>query len=269
MCHRPQTAWQDDTMSTDPLWHGVAVALVTLFDSDGGVDHGATAELASYLVGSGVRGVLVAGTTGEADALTDTERVTLITAVRQALPDRVPVLAGASGAWTGASVARVVAAVQAGADAVLVAPPRRCPDVTKFYAEIAAAAGATPVLAYHFPGVAGGEVPVDALASLPVAGVKDSTGDAERLLRSLAAWDGWTYVGSSALATLAGVLGASGAILALANVAPEQCVAAFDGDGAAQRWLLEGHLAAGSNFPHGLKAMVAHRFGVSTAARMG
>jgi 4-hydroxy-tetrahydrodipicolinate synthase len=242
---------------------------VTFFEGEGGVDHAATAAHAARLIEYGVRAMVVAGSTGEADALTDTERVTLVTAVRQALPVDVPVVAGASGAWTGAAVARVTAVVEAGADAVLVAPPRRSGDLAAFYAEVADAAGGTPVLAYHYPGVAGGEVPVEALDGLPIAGIKDSSGYAERLLRELAAWDGWTYVGSAPLATLAGVLGATGAILAIANAYPEECVTAFGGDGVAQRRLLDGLLAARADFPHGLKALVARRFGTSTAARMG
>ncbi len=257
------------TIPSEPLWRGVAAALVTLFDTDGGVDHAATAAHAQRLAAAGVRAVLVAGSTGEADALTDTERVTLVTAVRHALPASVPVLAGAGGAWTGEVLARVGAVIQAGADAVLVAPPRRTADVAGCYAAVAACAGGTPVLAYHFPGVAGGAVPVEALPGLPVAGIKDSTGDAERLLRELAAWDGWTYVGSSALVTLAGVLGATGAILAVANAYPEECLAAFDGDGAAQRRLLDAHLAAKADFPRGLKALLAERFGTPAGARMG
>lgn len=255
--------------SSEPLWRGVAAALITLFDDNGAVDATATATHARRLVDHGVRALLVAGTTGEADALTDAERRTLVAAVREAVPTEIPVLAGAGGSWVGQSVDRVRAAVDAGADALLVAPPRRCGDLLGFYTAVAAAACDKPVLAYHFPGVAGGEVPVEALRELPVAGLKDSTGDAERLLRELAAWDGWTYVGSSAVVTLAGILGAPGAILAVANAYPQECVAAFHGDAAAQRRLLEAHLAAKTAFPHGIKGLVAKRFGTSTAARMG
>lgn len=256
-------------MTHEPLWNGVAVALVTLFDADDAVDAEATAAHAGRLVGYGLRAVLVAGSTGEADALTDTERITLVTAVRQAVPADVPVLAGAGGAWTGAASSRVADAVAAGADAVLVAPPRRAGDLAAFFAAVARAAGGRPVLGYHYPGVAGGDIPVPALASLPIAGLKDSTGDALRLLRELAAWDGATYVGSSTLVALAGVLGAAGAILAVANAYPEESLAAFGGDGAAQRRLLEPTLAARTDFPHGLKRMVGERFGLATRARMG
>jgi 4-hydroxy-tetrahydrodipicolinate synthase len=125
------------------------------------------------------------------------------------------------------------------------------------------------VLAYHFPGVVGGAVPVEALPELAISGIKDSTGDPERLLRTLDAWTGWTYVGSSTVVSYAGQLGASGAILAVANAVPEECLAAFDGDGAAQRRLIGAHLTARDRFPHGLKELVARRFGTPTAARLG
>ena len=252
-----------------PLWRGVAVALVTLFEADGvRVDAAATAAHARRLVELGVRGVLVAGSTGEADALTDDERIELIAAVRAACP-AVPVIAGASGPWRGPAVARTQAAVKAGADAVLVAPPRRSLDLPAYYAAVADTAGPAPVLAYHFPGVAGGEVPLDVLPRLPIAGLKDSTGSAERLLAELDAWDGWTYVGSAALTGYAGSLGATGAILAVANAVPEEAIAAWDGDGAAQRRLFGPHRAAQTRFPYGLKELVAQRFGTATASRLG
>src|SRR2546423_6346395 len=117
-----------------PLWRGVAVALVTLFEPDGvRVDAAATAAHAARLVDLGVRGVLVAGSTGEADALTDDERIELIVAVRAACP-AVPVIAGASGPWRGPAAVRAPAAVKAGAGPGLVAPPPRGLDPPAHYA---------------------------------------------------------------------------------------------------------------------------------------
>ena len=252
----------------EPLWRGVAVALVTLFDADAEVDAAATAEHAARLVSLGVRAVLVGGSTGEAESLTDAEVLELVSAVKTACP-AVPVLAGVSGGWTKQAADRTAAVVKAGADAVLVPPPRRVADLGRFYAAVDSAAGALPVVAYHYPRVAGGEVPVEALAGLPVSGIKDSSGDPDRLLRTLDAWAGWTYVGSSTVVSYAGLLGAAGAILAVANAVPEDCVAAFDGDGAAQRRLTATGTAGRQNFPHGLKGLVSRRFGTSTSARLG
>ncbi len=89
-----------------------------------------------------------------------------------------------------------------------------------------------PVLAYHVPWISAPGVPVEDLPTLPIAGIKDSSGSADRLLDELALYDGATYVGSSALLALAGPMGGAGAILALANVEPETCCRAFGGDAA-------------------------------------
>ena len=96
-----------------------------------------------------------------------------------------------------------------------------------------------------------------------------STGDPERLLREVSTWDGAVYSGSAPLTLMAGAVGAAGVILAAANAAPEDCIAAFKGDGSAQVRLLATHLSAKAHFPHGLKAAVAERYGTPTATRLG
>jgi 4-hydroxy-tetrahydrodipicolinate synthase len=255
-------------VTRQPLWRGVAVALITLFDADDAVDVPGTAAHARRLVDGGVRAVLVAGTTGEAEALTTAERLALVSAVKDACPG-VPVVAGASGPYADPAAELAAAVVKAGADAVLVAPPRRGGDLAAYFTAVGEAVADAPVLGYHYPGVAGGDVPVDALPALPISGLKDSTGDPARLLHELSTWDGWLYVGSTAVTAYASMLGATGAILALANAVPEDCLAAWDGDAAAQLRLVGPHQAGRVRFPHGLKALVAERYGTPTYARLG
>src|SRR3954468_10427606 len=114
-------------MPSMTLFTGVGVALVTLFDDDGGLAAKPTGELAARLVDLGLSAVLVAGTTGEASTLTPEERDELVGAVRAALPARVPVIAG-TGAPTGRQAAALAErAFGAGADAVLALSP---PGVT-------------------------------------------------------------------------------------------------------------------------------------------
>lgn len=252
-----------------PLFTGVGVALVTLFDEDGGLQAGQTAELAARLAGLGVRAVLVAGSTGEAAALSAGERSELVAAVRAAVPEDVPVIAG-TGAATGAQAADLTErAFGAGADAVLALSPPRVADPRPYYDRVAKAAAGGPVLAYHYPVSSSPGVPVAMLPELPVSGIKDSSGDAGRLIDELDVFHGDVYTGSPTLLTMCGALRAPGALLALANVAPEGCIAAFGGDGAAQVGLAAAHRASGAHFPAGLKVMVAQRFGVSSAARVG
>ena len=255
-------------MVSSPPFTGIGVALVTLFDDSRAVDEKATAELAARLVADGASAVVVAGSTGEADALEEDERRRLLDAVRSRL-DGVPVLAGTGGAWAGQAARRTVAARDGGADAALVLSPRQVPDPRPYYLAVAEAAGDLPLLAYHFPAASPPGVPVEALPDLPVIGAKDSSGDPDRLLHTLSTWDGHVYPGSSALLSFAGPLGCPGAILALANAEPALCAAAFAGDPEAQLALTGAHLAAAKAFPAGIKALVAERYGTSTASRVG
>ncbi len=235
----------------------------------GEVDAKATADHAAQLADLGMRAVVVAGSTGEAAGLTLDERIALLTEVRRAVPAGVPVVAGTGAPATRQAVALTKAAVEHGADAVLVLSPPRVSGPRAYYGAVADAAGGLPMLAYHFPAVSAPGVPLDVLPDLPVQGVKDSSGDPERLLAELRGFQGWVYVGSSALLAYAGPLGCQGAILALANAMPELCAAAFSGSAAAQLELLPGHLAARRDFPNGLKELVAGRFGTSRTARLG
>jgi 4-hydroxy-tetrahydrodipicolinate synthase len=252
-----------------PLFTGVGVALVTLFSEDGGLDAGATADHAARLAALGVRAVVVAGSTGEAAALDSGERLALLDAVRKAVPADVPVIAGTGAPSARQAAALTAAAVDHGADGVLAASPPFTADPRPYYDAVAKAAGSVPVLAYHWPALSPPGIDLAVLADLPVAGLKDSTGDAERLLAELGAWDGPVYVGASSLLIMAGLVGAAGAILALANAEPEACAAAFAGDGDAQRDLAAAHFAALRSFPRGVKELTAKRFGTSSAARMG
>lgn len=250
------------------LFHGVGVALVTLFDDAGEIDPAATGKLASDLVARGMRSVLVSGTTGEAAALSGEERAALVAATRAAVPADVPVLAGVGAASARQAAALTRQVMAAGADAALAWPPPGSRDLSGYYAAVADAAAGRPVLAYHIPWISAPGVPVRTLAALPVVGVKDSSGDPDRLLDEVTTYPGATYVGSSALLALAGPVGGAGAILALANTEPERCAAAFAGDAAAQRALAGPHLEFARSGVPGLKRVLADADGLSPVTRI-
>ena len=199
---------------TVPIFTGVGVALLTIFDSSGAVDAGATAALAGSLVDLGVEAVLVAGSTGEAASLTPEERAMLVGAVRASLPSTVVVLAGAGAPSALQAVHLTKVVLDAGADAVLALSPPQSSDARRYYALVADAAGGASVLAYHYPGASPPGLPVEVLAELPVQGLKDSSGDVRRLydgskgFRRMA-----VYTGSTNLVLLAGALHCAGVIL--------------------------------------------------------
>ena len=254
-----------------PLFTGVGVALVTLFDGNEDLDVKATAELAARLVELGMRAVVVCGTTGEAMSLNPEERRELIATVRQVIPvdSGIPLIVG-SGAPSPREAAQLTTAARdGGADAALVLSPPGSVDLGRYYRTVEIAAAGLPIFGYHFPAVSSPGIPVTELSNLPLNGLKDSSGDPQRLLETLDSWDGALYVGASSLLSFAGPLGCAGAILQLANAEPERCARAFAGDAAIQRELTKLHLAAKASFPHGIKRLTAERFGTSLVARLG
>jgi 4-hydroxy-tetrahydrodipicolinate synthase len=250
------------------VFTGVGAALVTLFDHEGEIDAPATADLAASLVDQGVRSVVVAGSTGEASTLDPDERSDLLLAVRNAVDGRVPVLAGTGAASTRQAVTLSKRAAADGADALLVLSPPRVTDPRPYYERVTGAVD-VPVLAYHYPAMSSPGVPVDVLRDLPVAGLKDSSGDPERLAIEADELPTGLYVGSTALVHMGGAIGCSGAILALANVDPEGCVRAWQGEGQVQRELVNGHRAQALAGIAGLKRALCALRGTSPVTRVG
>ena len=236
-----------------PLPAGVGVALVTMFTPEGTVDVGATVHRAEACAAGGVSSVLVAGTTGEAHRLSVADRVDLTTAVKEALP-RIPVIVGTGNpeAARGIELTAAVAAAGVG-DAFLVLVPGDA-EPAGFYRQVRQAAGSTPVLAYHYPAVSPPGVETAAVPALDVDGIKDSSGSTNRLAELVEAGVR-VYVGSPTQLAVAGACGAAGALLALANVAPSLCLAAWGGDMAAQRTLFGIHVQASADFPGYLKGI--------------
>jgi 4-hydroxy-tetrahydrodipicolinate synthase len=249
-------------------FEGVGVALVTLFDRDGGVDAVATAAHATQLVEAGVRGVVVAGSTGEAATLDADERSALLATVRDAVDGRVPVLAGTGAPSARQAVALSQRAVGDGADGLLVLSPPGVDDPRAYYEAVVGAVD-VPVLGYHFPAASRPGIPVDLLPELPIAGLKDSTGDPERLALEADALPVGLYTGSASVLLQGRAIGCSGAILALANVDPAGCAQAWEGDGTCQRELINGHRVGALAGIAGLKRTLAALRGTSPVTRVG
>jgi 4-hydroxy-tetrahydrodipicolinate synthase len=239
----------------EPVFQGVGVALVSLFDSDDHLLVSETVEHAAGLVERGVTAVAVAGTTGEPWRLADGDRVALVEACRTSLPREVAVIAGTGDSDPARARDLTARCSAAGADALLVLSPAEAETIPEYYELIVQSAAGVPVLAYHFPAFAPPGIGIDALKGLPVAGIKDSSADADRLVVEIEVCDYAVYTGSANLLSLAGGAGAAGAIVGIANAEPERCVKAFAGDVTAQAELASMHLASLNGFPQGLKAL--------------
>ena len=210
---------------------GILAPVVTPFDGHGAVDGAAFAANVRAHLEAGLHGVVVAGSTGEAALLDETERDHLVALAREATPADRTLVVGTGAESTRSVMARSRRAAERGADAVLVVAPHyygdaMTPDALwEHYLRIADASP-VPVLLYSIPKYMHFALSADVVARLAqhdnIIGLKDSSGDATLLRGYLDAQSDSFRVltGSGSLLGEALRLGAHGAILAVALFAP-------------------------------------------------
>jgi 4-hydroxy-2-oxoglutarate aldolase len=215
---------------------GAFVPNTTPFDAGGELDLGALASNIRAFADAGVAGFVVGGSTGEAVLLDADERAACVRTVRDAAPG-LRVIAGTGAESLRTTLAYTRAAVEAGADALLVQPPAfytgaMTPEVLVEHFTAVADASAVPVLVYQVPPKFATLVfPDEVIAELArhpnIAGLKDSRGDLEGLRRwvEITPEDFEVLVGNGALLLEALRAGAVGGILGVANVVPAECAA--------------------------------------------
>jgi 4-hydroxy-tetrahydrodipicolinate synthase len=164
---------------------GVLTAMATPFDEGGRVDEGAARGLARHLIEHGSHGVVVAGSTGEAATLDDSEHISLLRAIVAEIGDEATVVCGTGTNDTRHSIELTRAAAEAGAEGALVVTPyynkpNRAGVLAHFEA-IAAAVPELPLIAYNIPSRVVVDVPPEDLAELAridsVVAVKQANDD--------------------------------------------------------------------------------------------
>jgi 4-hydroxy-tetrahydrodipicolinate synthase len=132
----------------------VLTAIVTPFRDDGKIDFDTFQRLANHLVDNGSEGIVVAGTTGEAPTLSDSERNDLLRSAVEAVGDRATVIANTGTNSTRHSVCLTEEAHERGADAFLVVTPYyNKPPQRGIVAHVEAVSKASdrPIVVYNIP----------------------------------------------------------------------------------------------------------------------
>lgn len=231
-------------------FNGVFTALVTPFTEDGSaIDFDAYRRLLEMQIEAKVAGVVPCGTTGEAPTLTSAEQLELIRFTKRVVKNELPVIAGAGSNATLKSIDAAKAALEAGADAVMIVMPYYSKPsqagMIRHIEQIAAAVSA-PVVLYNIPGRSVVELSVPSmlsvLASCPnVVAVKDATGGVGSCQELLSrAGDRISVLsGDDPLTLPMMAVGATGVISVASNLYPKALVqlveAARRGDFAAAR----------------------------------
>ncbi len=169
-------------------FEGIFTPLITPYHQDFSLNEKALGETVEYLIGAGVHGIIVAGTTGEYYAQTAEERIDMMPRAKALIAGRVPIIIGTGAMRTEDSVMFAKAAKAAGADALLVAtPPYTYPtgrEITLHALTIDRAAN-LPVMLYNYPGRMSVNMDAECLDRLGrspnFCAIKESSGDPNRL----------------------------------------------------------------------------------------
>lgn len=219
---------------TKPIF-GLSAALVTPYTASGDVDLARLGKHAASLLTRGCDGVTLCGTTGEGFGLTLDERKAMYDAVAKAVPADTRIHVGIMAPAIGDAVTQSLAALDAGAAGLLMAPPfflKGMDDdgLFNWFNAVFQRIGAKlrGVIMYHIPGQTAVALSPELIARLRktwpgvITGIKDSSGDwatAERFLATHG--DISVLVGDERLLPRAMAKGAEGSICGVANVAPE------------------------------------------------
>ncbi|KAF4827886.1 putative 4-hydroxy-2-oxoglutarate aldolase [Colletotrichum tropicale] len=226
---------------------GIHVPSLTWFadDSNQEIDWAVQTKHIEFLVKSGLHGVVLAGTNGEAVTLTADEKTALVQKTREIAvaagrPD-LTITLGCGGQSTRAVIAETHLAKAAGADYALVLIPSYFhfamneAAIVGFFEELAAASP-VPIIIYNFPGVAAGlDVNSDMLSRLGkhpnIVGVKLTCGGIAKVARVRAEFDPsefFALAGQSDWLVPAMAVGSTGTITGVANLYPKYCIEIFD-----------------------------------------
>lgn len=208
---------------------GSITALATPFSADGEMDMDAWRRLLDVQLRAGTQAIVVAGSTGEAAALLDSEFQVLLRCAVEHVVGRIPVLAGTGLSNTAKTIEQTRRAAALGADAALVVtPPYVRPTQAGLLAHYRAVAddGGLPVILYNVPGRTGVDMLPETVAQLAghprIIGIKEARDDPGRMTALLALRDRSFVVlsGDDSTACRAMLAGADGVISVASNVLP-------------------------------------------------
>lgn len=212
---------------------GVFAFSVTPTAADDSIDIAAWKAHVDWMLGEGVHGITLFGSTGSNGFFTEAEKMRVFDDMIAHIGGRAPVQVGIGAMTTGESVRLAKHAAKAGADAVLVVPlnywePTEGELLTHYKA--VAAASKIPVWIYNNPGLAGIDLKPDIIAKIAkspnVVGMKDSSGDLTRVFTVPKVTGGQVKVGIGQDTLIVEAASASPAwFTGLANFVPKACAA--------------------------------------------
>lgn len=168
-------------------YRGIIPAFYACYDDEGGVSEERTRTFARHLVGKGVKGLYVGGSSGECIYLEKEERMRILEAVMAEVRGECTVIAHVACNNTNESCQLAAHAYELGVDAVASIPPIyfRLPGyaIAAYWNAISAAAPGTDFFIYNIPQLAGVALSLELFQEMRknplVIGVKNSSMSAQ------------------------------------------------------------------------------------------
>ena len=211
----------------NPFFTGACTALVTPF-KDGKISYTMVETLLNRQIESGIEAVVMAGPTGEAPTLSDTEKLELFRFSKRVCEGQCKVIAGTGSNSTTHTIALSRAAEDAGADGLLLVTPyynKATPDGLTAHYMAAASAVEIPVILYNVPGRTGLDIPLSVykqLSKVPnIVGTKEASTDVAKITKLRNTCPDLTiWTGCDELITPVMAMGGSGVISVISNILP-------------------------------------------------
>nr|WP_196247731.1 4-hydroxy-tetrahydrodipicolinate synthase [Gallibacterium anatis] len=215
-------------MSSQPLFSGSIVALVTPMDSAGEVNYGQLKKLVNYHIEAGTNAIVSVGTSGESATLSIEENIKTILKTLEFADGRIPVIAGTGANATSEAVTMTKLLNGSGiAGCLTVVPYYNKPTQEGMYQHFKTIAECTdlPQILYNVPGRTGSDLLPETVGRLSkienIVGIKEATGDVSRVtkIKQLAGEDFIVLSGDDATFLDSMKEGAEGVISVTTNVA--------------------------------------------------
>ena len=214
------------------IFKGAGVAIVTPMTADGEVNYEVLGEMLEAQIAGGTDAIIICGTTGEYDTLSEEEHSAVIRYAIKKVNKRIPVIAGTGSNCTATAIKLSKEAEKDGADGLLLVTPYYNKATQKgliaHYTAIAKAVS-LPIILYNVPSRTGCNLQPETIAALVknvknIVGVKEASGNISQIakVKLLCGDDIDLYSGNDDQVVPILSLGGIGVISVLSNVAPKE-----------------------------------------------
>lgn len=217
---------------------GIIAAMATPMYEDGTINEAELRNQVNRQINAGMNGIFCLGTNGEAYILSKEEKIRVMEIFVEEARGRVPVYAGTGCVGTKDTIELSEKAQEIGVSALsIISPYFAAINQTEIYEHYAAIAKSVdlPILMYNMPARTGNNIDYTTVSKLAtnfknIAGIKDSCGNFDNILRYIESTDKETFSvlsGNDSLILWTLMAGGKGGITAVANILPDIMVSIY------------------------------------------